>query len=560
MHREPNGCDGRRLLKATECSRLIDELLVGEISEADLIRLEAEISVAPEVRQEYYRRVQLEMLLDQEAESRARNPERIPMRDASVRPAWIALALIALAACVLAGVFIVRRPADSINLGRVASTDGAGATKSTEQSAIGFGLLAGQSNAIWTDQDGKTLAPLSVGSLLNGEPLRLQSGVVHLELFSGVEVVIQGGADFTIVSPMRMAVRSGKVRARVPEPAQGFVIETASGEVVDLGTEFAIDVSQSQSTIEVVEGQVELHQDTAAKRLVEPGKTLSWNRDGTIEVSPLAVDAIGPTEFQRLIDQASTKQLKLWEKQTSDLVADPRLVAHYLSASDESSGRVIVNRATRKMASEGAIVACERSGDRWNRERGALNFSPMGSRVRVNVQGELHGLTLYCWVKINRLNRLYNSLFLTDGHEGREPHWQITQDGRLFFSIKRPDEEEISANQLRQRIFYSPPMWDESMSGRWTMLCSTYDIDELQVAHYVNGAQVSVESFDPEWSINPVQIGAASIGNWSEPMYRTDPHFVVRNLDGSMDEFAILDGALTKYEVTEIYTAGRPHD
>ena len=63
-----------------------------------------------------------------------------------------------------------------------------------------------------------------------------------------------------------------------------------------------------------------------------------------------------------------------------------------------------------------------------------MDFSATGSRVKVNVAQELTSLTFMAWVKIDSLDRWHNSLFLTDGHELNEPHWQIMDDGRLFFS------------------------------------------------------------------------------------------------------------------------------
>ncbi|EMI15333.1 hypothetical protein RMSM_07736, partial [Rhodopirellula maiorica SM1] len=50
-----------------ERSTLLDSLLDGDISEADFLRIEAELIVDAEVRQEYYRRLQLGLLLEREA-------------------------------------------------------------------------------------------------------------------------------------------------------------------------------------------------------------------------------------------------------------------------------------------------------------------------------------------------------------------------------------------------------------------------------------------------------------------------------------------------------------
>ena len=43
-------------------------------------------------------------------------------------------------------------------------------------------------------------------------------------------------------------------------------------------------------------------------------------------------------------------------------------------------------------------------------------------------------------------------------------------------------------------------------------------------------------------------------------MYRTDPTFVVRNLNGSVDEFALFSGALSSSEISGLYQAGNPNE
>ncbi len=347
----------------------------------------------------------------------------------------------------------------------------------------------------------------------------------------------------------------------MPEPAQGFRIKTASGEVVDLGTEFTIDVEKSGSSIQVVDGEVELHSQDADVLRIDKGKAWQWSVNGDVDETSESIDLIGPTAFQQRIAQRQSGRIELWKASREQLRSDPRLVALYQVDPDNDWSRRLENQAQRndETASAGAVVAAGRSEDRWGREHGALDFSQMGSRVRVTVPGEHHGLTLLCWVKINSLDRLYNSLFLTDGHQEREPHWQIMEDGRLFFSVKLPTGVRPEL-ESRQHVFYSPPFWNTSLSGRWLMLCTTYDVDAGKVTHYVNGEPISTEAISEEWLVDSIKIGAASICNWSEPMYRTDPNFVVRNLNGSMDEFALFSGALSATEVLDLFETGNPNE
>ena len=91
------------------------------------------------------------------------------------------------------------------------------------------------------------------------------------------------------------------------------------------------------------------------------------------------------------------------------------------------------------------------------------------------------------------------------------------------------------------------------------MITTVYDIDDKLVTHYINGKSIGSESIPDKLLVDKVKIGPASIGNWSEPMYRTDPEFIVRNLNGSLDEFTLFSKALSSQEIAEQYQIGKPN-
>jgi hypothetical protein len=543
-----------------EQSLLLDALLDGEISEADFLRLEAELSVDGEVRQAFYRRLQMESLLEELASEAWRGPEGVASgtsHPAAGRGLWITGILIAIAAGLMAVLSLAAwnrdAPADVYMLA---------ANQGDEPSASGFAILSGQTDALWEGE------PLASGGLLPSGEIHLVSGLVHVELFSGVQMVIQGDAVFSIDSPMQVSMVKGRARAHVPDPAHGFRIKTAGGDVVDLGTEFTIDVDQNRSNVKVVDGEVELRPRDADVRRLRDGDGLQLTSRGTIGAGPSdAIGLIGPAAFQDALARRQSDQYRSWQEATRTLRQDSRLLAHYTVDPEAGWSRELVNGASADnrpdhapIAGDGAVVVAEPTQDRWGRSGGALDFSRMGSRVRVVVPGEHRGLTLLCWVKINSLDRWFNSLFLTDGHEGREPHWQIMNDGRLFFSVKPESVDELSEAEQEQQVFYSPPFWDTSMSGQWIMLCTVYDVDQQQVTHYLNGEPISVAPIPDRLLVDSIKIGSASVCNWSQPMYRSDATFVVRNLNGSVDEFALFSGALSSDEISVLFQAGNPNE
>ena len=557
-------------MNADKRDQLLDALIEGDLTEADFIKIEAELLVNAEARQAYYRRLGLTVLLEQTTSDRLSTPDSAGRESEGVvglagrRGFWVGLCAAAVLMVVgILGVFVVsdlatghRATGDAAALNPGDSDRAVMKVSAHEEQAAGFAVIAGQADAQWSGH----------GLLLNGDlipqgELHLVSGLVQIELFSGVTVVIEGAARFAVLSPMEIAVAQGKVRVHVPEPAHGFRVRLRHGEVVDLGTDFAVSVMDEHSEVHVLDGAVQWHPHEQGMRLLGDGEAVRWSVDGEGRSMPSVADEfVGPVRLQERLVSARKLQEAGWHRYAESLQRDPRLIAHYQMGAVEEPGRRLPNRALvgrERLASEGAVVAAGRSIDRWGRPNGALDFSPTGSRVRLFVPGEHQSLTMLCWVKINSLDRWYNSLFLTDGHEINEPHWQLMDDGRLFFSVKKRDVFNKQKGETDKHIYYSPAFWDSTLSGKWVMLATVYDTRSRTVTHFLNGEVLSEEAIPEQYLVEQIRIGHASLCNWGLPTW-DNPRFAVRNLNGSMDEFAMFNAPLTPDEIKEIYQHGKP--
>jgi hypothetical protein len=127
----------------------------------------------------------------------------------------------------------------------------------------------------WSDKTAVRIANLSVKV---GEPLKIDSGTIELELEGGAKLVVEGPAECTIDAENRATLHSGKLVAKVPKQAVGFTLDTPMATIVDLGTEFDVKVAASQQTdVRVLKGRVDLLSPTAGKNqlltTLEAGET-----------------------------------------------------------------------------------------------------------------------------------------------------------------------------------------------------------------------------------------------------------------------------------------------
>jgi hypothetical protein len=96
-----------------------------------------------------------------------------------------------------------------------------------------------------------------LGDTLYAEEIGLLSGVAEITFTDGAAVTVQGPADFSLATSDRGYLRRGHLVAEVPRRAIGFTIETPSAEIVDLGTEFGVDVDATGRTdVQVLAGAV----------------------------------------------------------------------------------------------------------------------------------------------------------------------------------------------------------------------------------------------------------------------------------------------------------------
>jgi hypothetical protein len=98
-------------------------------------------------------------------------------------------------------------------------------------------------------------------TLRKGQVLELLSGEVQIQFESGAQVNLYAPCIFKATSENGGFLTYGKLRARSESPeSRGFVIQTPTARMVDIGTEFIASASaDGQSRVEVTSGEVKVH-------------------------------------------------------------------------------------------------------------------------------------------------------------------------------------------------------------------------------------------------------------------------------------------------------------
>ena len=389
-----------------------------------------------------------------------------------------------------------------------------------------------------------------LGAPLEPGWLRLKSGLAQIVFYSGARVVIEGPTEFQIISPSEASCRSGKLTAEVPPQARGFRVSTPQMNVTDLGTAFGLEVKDRRTELHVFRGSVAFQPTAGAKQNLNEGAGVVMESSRTppkrITADPKAFASLFDLQFKS--SAAEVLRHEQWRAGSSRLDADPTLLVHFDFEQTDLADWRLPNTSKRKnAASDAAIIGCQWVEGRWP-DKHALEFRGVSDRVRLSVPGEFEALTITAWVRVQGLDRQFNSLFMSDGFEAGTAHWLIRKDGVLGLTA-------IGAGSGNYQICASPPVLALDQFGIWLHLAVVLDGNEKRVVQYVNGLPVSEKPL----KINPpFRVGAAELGNWNASGFPDNDPSLIRNFSGAMDEFCLFSRALNASEIRALHSAGKP--
>ena len=374
---------------------------------------------------------------------------------------------------------------------------------------------------------------LPAGAELKGKLYALEKGTIEIVTARGARLVIEAPAEFRFETAQRLRMLRGRLAADVPSTAKGFTVITPSGEAVDLGTRFGVDVPESgASEIHVFEGEVIAKASGAkTRKSLLAGDALTMEDGKSTERNLRTAAFIQSDELRELSMVPGDNQQPHAEEVIQKLRKDPALIALLDFENDES------HQGTYRMVQ-----------GRWPGSK-AAEFVNDGDHLKLDIGGdkEWPQITLAAWVRLDQLGAMYQSLLHIDGWDqeyfGRV-HWMVNQAATMRFAVwgntLAPGADEK---------FYYPDSRTPVLSdrGRWVHMATVYDSDAGTVRFYLNGR------FDKETlqsASHPARLGVGQMGNWNREE---------RKLSGRVDEFVILGRLMSDDQVRHLYEAGNPY-
>jgi len=99
--------------------------------------------------------------------------------------------------------------------------------------------------------------PLAIGQPVNAGRIALLGGAVELTLSNGVVIMLEGPGELELRDELAAYLHAGSAVVRMPEGMSGFRLDTATTDVLDLGTEFAVKAAPGFVTdVQVFDGAV----------------------------------------------------------------------------------------------------------------------------------------------------------------------------------------------------------------------------------------------------------------------------------------------------------------
>ncbi|MBB5350702.1 hypothetical protein HNR46_000930 [Haloferula luteola] len=388
------------------------------------------------------------------------------------------------------------------------------------------------------------VSPNQSESLQPRDRIVIDAGAMRLDLKNGVMVLLKGPAEAEFVDAGCLSLEKGSVFCQVPAAARGFTIESKRIRLVDLGTEFGMEVQDGMSPeVHVFRGKVQV-------------RALEGRRDGMVleKGQSATLSTVGSWTLGEADDGRFFQSL-------------PTELPHFRLSFDRIEGE--------RLEVEGCLPESESLEARWPSMGAELDRGKIGTAVHFDGEGEAitsnwRGIsgdlprTLCAWIRLDEAPefRRFQPIVGWGRFRGGEDADVGVGKCELLVFRKTPEE----APQLR--LSFDGLLLTGSLpltEGQWHHVAAVYHGGRISEDHppvelYVDG---QLDPIDPERSLY-------RLGLFDTPMTSSDglPLLIGsspspepdRGFRGSIDELFVFGSALTQAQVMNLMANGELED
>ena len=106
-----------------------------------------------------------------------------------------------------------------------------------------------------------------------------------------------------------MSLNYGKIRVKVSPHAKGFSVNTLHYDIVDIGTEFGLDINDDLNELHVFNGEVHIQNLGSIIKILKQNDAVSWTQDHAIRQTLVNSDRFVSAEKLNQMEADWTKKL-----------------------------------------------------------------------------------------------------------------------------------------------------------------------------------------------------------------------------------------------------------
>ncbi len=378
------------------------------------------------------------------------------------------------------------------------------------------------------------------GQWLGNETIRLDKGMVEIQMDDGAVVVVEAPAEIRLEENNQMFLVQGKVTADVPKSAIGFTVRTPSATVVDYGTQFGVAVDRFAATeAHVLKGQVEMRLGSNV-RVFDKALRLSANQAGSVSGQTLAMIPAAVNQFAYRIPSAF---------EAAAMGLEPMLYFHFKHNNLRTFCEMTGKPGLVITLSPGLSVV---SGPQWGQDKPgyAMKLDGVSGYSVGNVYPvaslDTGDYTVAGWVRLDMIqsqiiwsNKVVGRI-ADDGTESGAYYrvlW-INEQGRLEHTAYYP---ENAAPQRKVKPIVSSIVPE---ANRWYFIAVTHALQKQKLL-YVNG-RLAAQSPD---------IQGTRLETYTELQFGLPFEGLAPGLSGAISDVLFFSRELTDKEILKLYQA-----